>query len=128
MTSPWHGTAHAVGIGLGALGAVRRLDRVDVEMDRAEMVGLLCEHALEGWHYRHALRVRLVPPWLPVIPGTQIHHGLGVKNGNVVGLRESRSSLLHGVGIGGVQRSPLCLSVIAVAPGDCGDQRLLARS
>src|SRR3954470_9045369 len=102
MTGPGHGTAHAVGIRLGALGAVRRLDRVDVEMDRAEMVGLRCEHALEGWHYRHALRVRLVPPWLPVIPGTQIHHGLGVKNGNVVVVQKSRSSLLHGLRVGGI--------------------------
>src|SRR6266568_2313536 len=68
--------------------AISRLHGVNVIMDRAGMVRIPGEHALQRRHDGDALRVRLTSAGLPVVPWTKIHHRLGVENRDLVVLRE----------------------------------------
>src|SRR3954470_23537194 len=81
-------TAHPVCIGLGALGTVGRLNRMDIEVDRSKVVGLLCQYALKRRYDGRALRVRFVAARLPVVPRAEVHHGLGIEDRNIVVVRE----------------------------------------
>ena len=60
--------AQSVGIGLGALGPVGRLDGMDVEVNGARMIRIAGQHALECRHDRHALRVGLAAARLASSP------------------------------------------------------------
>src|SRR5262245_5305279 len=71
-------TAQSVGIGFGALGPVRGLDGMDIEVNCTGMIRVAGQHTLQCWHNRPALRVRFASAWFPVIPGAEIHDRLGV--------------------------------------------------
>ena len=122
------GAAQPVGMGLGAFRPVRRLHGVNVVVNRAGMVRILGEHALQCGHDGDALRVRLAPAGLPVVPWAEIHDGLGVENRDFVVLREFRGDLAHGPGIRGIQRLAVRPWVLRVARRDRRNQRLLARA
>src|SRR4051794_27832401 len=67
-----NGPAQPIRIWLGTLWPIRRLDRVDVEMNGANMVWIVRQYALERRHDRRALRIWLAATRLPIIPWAQI--------------------------------------------------------
>ena len=92
------------------------------------MIGVLGEHPLQCRHDLGALRVRLSPARLPVIPWTEIHERLGVEHRDLVVLRELRRGLGHGRGVGGIELGAVGLRVLGVARGQGCDQRLFVRA
>ena len=93
-----------VGVGLRTLRLVRRLDGVDVEMDRADMVGVRLQHALQRGDQVGRPPGRRLAAIRPVVPGRQVHQRLGVERGDVEIVRKALRDLLHRVGIGDVER------------------------
>ncbi len=91
-----NGPPQPVRIGLGALGPVRRLHRVDVIVHRARMVRVARQHAFERRHDGAALLVWRVAAGLPVIPRAEVHHRFGVEHRDLVVVRKLRRDLLHG--------------------------------
>ena len=123
-----HRAAQPVGKGLGALRPVRRLDGVNVIVDRAGMGRIAASTRSSVGTIGDALRVGFVAARLPVIPGAEIHDGFGVERGDfvVVGKlarpspwrphRPRRAALAVG------------LRIFRIALGQRCDQRLLARA
>src|SRR3954454_23205465 len=87
--APRHGGPQLVGIGFGALGPVRGFDRVNVEVDRADMVRCPGKNSLKRWDDRRALRVRLPAALPPIVPRAEVHHRLGVESSDLVVVGEA---------------------------------------
>ena len=92
------------------------------------MIGVLGEHPLQCGHDLGALRVRLSPARLPVIPWTEIHERLGVEHRDLVVLGELRRGPGHGGGVGGIEPGAVGLRVLGVARGQGCDQRPFLRA
>ena len=92
------------------------------------MIGVLGEHPLQCGHDLGALRVRLSPARLPVIPWTEIHERLGVEHRDLVVVGELRRGLGHGGGVGGIELGAVGLRILGVARGQGCDQRLFLRT
>ena len=127
MPRAGHGAAHPVGVSFGALRTVGRLHRVDVEVDRADMVRIPRQHAFERRHDRRTLRLGLTAARLPIIPRAQIHQRFGMEHRDVVVVRELCRDLAHGGRVGRVERRAVGLRVCRVAGCERGDQGLLTR-
>ena len=89
-------------------------------------LGLRRQHALQGRHDRCTLRVRVVAARLPVIPGAEIHHRLGIERGDFVVVGKLLRDLRHFAGVGCVERRASGLRIVAVTHCERADQRLLA--
>ena len=127
MAGAGNGAAQPIGVGLGALRIVGSFHRVDVIVDRAGMIRSARQHALEHRHDGGALRIGLASAGLPIIPGAEIHHRLGIEHCDLVVVRERGGDFAHRLGVGRVERCTLGFRVLRVARRQRGDQRLLAR-
>jgi hypothetical protein len=121
-----HQRRQAIGVGLGALRRGRGLGDMDVEVDRADMIGVGREDPLDR-------RDRLADPALgrgavrlPVIPGRGVHDRIGVQHGDLGIVREARVQLCHGIGIGLIERRPIGSRSGRIAQCQRLDQPLLA--
>ena len=113
------------------LGPVRRLDRVDVEVDRAGVVGLrhqrperaVAEHALDQRDHALGGALRRAPAIGPVVPRAEVHQRVGRQQRHAGVLREARLHRLHRVRVGLVQGLAVGVRVGRVAPRQRLDQR-----
>ena len=115
----------------GALGSVRRLDGVDVEMDRAGVIGIggertvlpVAEHPFDEGDHPLRRAFRRAPAVAPVIPRAEVHQGVGREQRHVGVLGEARLHGFHGGRIGPVERRPVGLRVGRIAARQGLDQR-----
>ena len=85
-----------VGCRQRAVGIIRSLDRVNVVVDRAQVIGIALDHALErADDFFRACDRRSV--LIPQSPGMQVHAGLGEKSCCVEIVGELVRHLAHGV-------------------------------
>ncbi len=111
-----HQRTEAVGRGRAAVGLGAGLDRVDVEMEGARMVGGGGQHALE--RLDDLLRAGLGLPVLrPQVPRPQVHQGVGEEGGGVGIVGKLPRDLAHGVGVRAVERRAVGLGIGRVADG-----------
>ena len=122
-----HQRGEAARVRQRALGPHRGFHRVDVEVDRAGVRRVAREHRLERAHDVGAAALGLRAGGLPVVPRLGVHHRLGVQRQHRVVGREARGDLLHGVGVGGVERGAVGGRVGGVARRQRVDQRALLR-
>ncbi len=110
-----HQALQPVGRGQGPLGSVGTLDRVDVEVMGARMIGSDLEDALEGFHdLRRVLAALLVgPPGTPV--EVDVHQGVREERPHHRVVREPLPDLTHRVGVGDVQFAPVLGRRVRVA-------------
>ena len=79
-----------------AVGIIRSLDRVNVVVDRAQVIGIALDHALERAHNLFgASNGRSV--LIPQSPGMQVHAGLGEQRCSIEIIGELVRHLAHGV-------------------------------
>jgi hypothetical protein len=126
MSRAGHQREQAVGGGFGAPRLAARLDRVDVEVQRAGMIRILGDDALEGGD--DLLGARLWRPiGRPEVPGPQVHHRIGEEGGDLEVVRELPGGLAHRVGVGAVELGALGRGIGRVALGDGLDHGPLRR-
>ena len=88
--APGISAAETVGVGLGALGRRRGLGQVDVEVDRARMVGIGGQHVLDRGDRLADPALRRAAVGLPVVPGRGVHDRIGEQHRDVLIVRELR--------------------------------------
>ena len=103
----------------------RRLDRVDIQVDRPCVIRVACEHRFQRREQLGGTALRLRASRLPVIPGLCVHHGLGIERKNRVVTRIFFGHRFHRVGVGGVELGTVGLRVRRVALLQSRDQRTI---
>ena len=90
----------------GDLAAARigaGLDGVDVEMERARMIGIRPHHAFQRRQDLRSLRLHAAVR-LPEVPRPEVHERVGEQRGGVEVVGEALRHLAHGVGVRAVER------------------------
>ena len=121
-----HQRGQAVGVGLGALGRRRGLGQVDVEVDRARMVGIGGQHLLDRGDRLAGAALGGAAVGLPVVPGRGVHDRIRKQHGDFLVIGKTRVHRGHCIGIGAIERGALLAAHVALAEGR--DQRLLDRA
>ena len=113
--------AQRVGELLRTRGIIGRFDRVDVVVDRADVLRIALEHRLDRTDDLRRVRVRLAAR--PVIPRREVHHRFGVHGLRVVVVGEVRDDVRHRIGVRLVERRTIGGRGIGVALRQRFDQR-----
>ena len=114
-----------VGIDLRAFRVLRGLGQVDVEVDRADVVGIGVEHALRGAHGLADPSLGRDPVGLPVVPRRGIHQRVDVEHRDLEVVRKSSHGVLERGGVGIVQLCAVGLGVGRVAQRERVDEGAL---
>ena len=114
MAGARHERGELVGVRFGAARIGRRFDGVDVEMDRAGVIGLAASAPTRA---REHVAGELARPAVdvPVVPRRGIHQRLREQRRRVEIVREALRQLAHRLGVGRVERRALGIRIGGVA-------------
>ena len=110
----------------GRLALLREelLGGVDVVVVGADVLGPRRQRELEQPQHLAGVLPRLALRG-PVVPGREVHQGLGGEGGDVDVVGMIALHPLHGLGVGAVERGSMVGGIRGVAGGEGGDQRAL---
>src|SRR5215217_4592636 len=98
---------------------------MDVKVNGAGMVWVLGHRALKLCHDLARTPFRLPTAVGPVIPRLGVHHGFGMKNGDLGVVRKALGDVSERIRPGYVESGAIRLGISRIPLGQSGDERLL---